>query len=575
MAVSNEGGRMAAPGDGDRLSRARLYSGLVLFVFAATHLINHSLGLVSVEAMDAVRVVRSGLWRSAPGTILLYGSLITHAALALHKFAGQRTWRLSFWPAIQLISGLVIPVFLMRHIIGTRMVNELFSVNDNYGDHVLWILWPDQAWRQAILITLVWVHGCIGLHFWLRMKPWYGSVRWPLFAAAVLAPTMAFAGFSVAARQVRAGGTFVSPLKPEEVEFVYATMSNVLWGFVGVLAAVIGTRLARMVIDRVTARIKVTYGIDKTVINRAGPTLLEISQRHGIPHASVCGGRARCSTCRVRVLDGLEHLHGVSDAERRVLERVGAGANVRLACQLRPSADLSVATLLPATRIGPEDIAMQDRYVWGVEQTVSIMFADIRGFTALSEDRLPFDVVFLLNQFLGQMSGAIEDSGGYVDKFLGDGIMAIFGIESSKEQGARDALRAARSMSGVLSALNRSLASDLPRPLNIGIGVNTGAAILGRVGDAGQASGTRRITALGDTVNTASRLEAAAKELGVQLVISARTARASGYDLGGARTDTIKLRGKANRIRVLIVDQATSMTLQKAARAERTQATAK
>src|SRR5690606_843041 len=161
-------------GAGTLGQRLRLYSGLVLFVFVATHLINHALGLVSIDAMDAFRSVRSGAWRSLSGTILLYGALVLHIALALAKFVRRRTWRMNFWETVQLVFGLAIPLFLFRHILGIRLPHELYGVDDNYT-YALWVMWPAEAWNQLFLITVVWVHACIGLHFWLRLKRWYGD----------------------------------------------------------------------------------------------------------------------------------------------------------------------------------------------------------------------------------------------------------------------------------------------------------------------------------------------------------------------------------------------------------------
>jgi adenylate cyclase len=536
-------------GDAKWQHQLRLYSGLLLFIFAATHLLNHTLGLFSVEAMEAVRSVRSGIWRSPPGTVLLYGALIAHVVLSLYKFVKRRSWRVSLWEGLQLGFGLVIPFLLFRHILGTRMPHEVFGLDDNYR-FALYVMWPAEALNQLMLITLVWVHGCVGMHFWLRMKAWYGRIVWPAFAFAVLTPVLAYAGFSVGGRAVHLEGNFVPDLNGEQVAFIYSTMSIALWCSVGVIGAAVAYRLVRMARDRLRPKVRITYSDGRSVTNEVGSSLLDISRIHGVPHASVCGGRARCSTCRVRILEGLEGLDVPAETERKVLERVGAGSNVRLACQLVPTHDLSVAMLLPAKRVQPDDVARQDKYLWGVEQNVAILFADIRGFTALSETKLPYDVVFMLNQYLGQMSDAIDDAGGYVDKFIGDGIMAIFGMEKGPEAGARDALRAARAMGGVLDALNRSLAADLASPLNIGIGIHTGPAILGRIGVSDASGATQRITALGDTVNTASRLESSSKELGCQLVFSDATAGAAGFDLAEARRESIMVKGREEPVEI-------------------------
>jgi adenylate cyclase len=191
---------------------------------------------------------------------------------------------------------------------------------------------------------------------------------------------------------------------------------------------------------------------------------------------------------------------------------------------------------------------------------VTLLFSDLRGFTNLSEQRLSYDVVFLLNQYLGRMSEAIEDTGGYVDKFMGDGIMAIFGIDKPAKEGALDALNAARAMGGVLDALNQSLHEELPSRLDMGIGIHTGPAILGRIGAAGGADTGRRITALGDTVNTASRLESACKELSVQAVISNSVIVAAAITPTDDLVEkSIEIRGRTQPLEIYAVKRATQI----------------
>ncbi len=533
----------------------RLISGTILFVFVAAHLINHALGLVSIDAMQAFREVRVAITRSLPGTVILTSALIAHIILALYKFAARRTLRMSLGEGVQLVFGLAIPYFLFRHMIGTRLPHELLGLDDDYL-YALFVMWPGEAWSQLFLINLVWVHACIGLHFWLRLRTWYLRAVWPLFAIAVLIPVLAYAGFAVAGRNIRNEYEFESPFTQEQLAFIFEAFDWGAWGAIGVVAFVVVIRIVRFFIRRMKHRVRVNYANAREVVTETGPTLLEISRSWNVPHASVCGGRARCSTCRVRILDGLEALAPPTEQERKVLDRVGAAPNVRLACQIVPNADISVATLLPAHRVSAADANRDDTYTWGVEQDVTILFADLRGFTALSEDRFPYDVVFILNQYLGQMSTAIEDNEGYVDKFIGDGIMAIFGMGQPAGQGAAAALRAAKAMGGVLGALNKSLAADLPEPLRIGIGLHTGHAILGRVGVAQDNGSSQRITALGDTVNTASRLEGSNKQYHSELVVSSATAEASGLDLKPDQTDRVSVKGKQAQLDILVFKHA-------------------
>ena len=537
------------------IRRLRAVTGVVLFAFAATHLLNHSLGLISVRAMDQVGAWRVEINRSFLGTLILAGSLVVHATLGVAKLAQRRTWRMSRHDAVQLAFGVAIPLLLFKHIIGMRYVYEMFGVTDDYKN-ALFVLWPNFAVTQFALITLVWVHGCIGIHHLLRSRSWYRSALPAIYSLALLIPVLGYAGFAVAGREVRLIRKWKQPLTPEQIAELNAVIDWTWWGYLAILGSVVLFLCLIAARKRFQPTIKVAYPGNTQVTTAPGSTLLEISRAHNIPHASVCGGRARCSTCRVRVLQGMDDQPPPGDLESKVLQRVGATANVRLACQLRPVADLSVIPLLPAHRINDATVRQLDKYFWGVEQEVTLMFSDIRGFTQLSEQHLPYDVVFILNQYLVNMSQAITDAGGYVDKFMGDGIMAIFGMDRPVADGARDAITAARAMSGVLDALNQSLHSQIDEPFRIGIGVHTGVAILGRIGAASGTGAGGRVTALGDTVNTASRLEGACKDMQVELIVSADTLAAVGYPHDPGEMQTIAVRGRDATVSVLAQKRA-------------------
>ncbi|TCO77536.1 adenylate cyclase [Plasticicumulans lactativorans] len=541
------------------LTQWRLATGLVLFAFAATHFANHALGLVSLDAMEAVRQWRIAVTRSLPGTVVLGASALIHLALGLGRLVQRRSLRMAPSDAVQLVFGLLIPFLLLPHLIGTRFAHELIGHDDRYAN-VVRALWPDDLLRQSGLLLVVWVHGCIGLHHWLSFKPWYRRAAWALYAGAIALPLLSLAGFITAGRTLPPHPlpppAPTATLPPEAWAGLRAAMDIAPWLYLALLAAVLAWRFGRGAADRLLPQVRVSYVGGPTVTAPPGLSLLEVSRRYGIPHASVCDGHARCSTCRVRVLQGIEHLPEPSRVERQVLERVGAGPNVRLACQLVPSADLQVATLLPAQPHARAVSLRQDRFFWGVEQPVTIMFADLRGFTALSETRLPYDVVFMLNQYLGPMSEVILEHGGYVDKFMGDGILAIFGIDRPPTDGARRALAATRGMAGTLQALNACLHTEFARPFDIGIGLHFGPAVLGRIGTTALDAASR-ITALGDTVNTANRLESACKELGVQVVVSQATIAAAGYTpCAAAQPRSIQLRGKAQPLEVFAFHSA-------------------
>jgi adenylate cyclase len=539
------------------LPRLRLASGLILFAFALTHFLNHALGLFSIDLMETARDVRTFVTRSTLGTVILLAAAAVHLVLGVYGFVTRRSWRISLREWVQLAFGLLIPTLLARHVIGMRIAHETVGFEDNYV-YALWVMWPAEAWRQAILMMLVWVHGTIGIHHWLGVRSWYRRWKPLFFAAAILIPSLSFAGFTSAGRAVRFETDFENPFTPEQFEFLKSVMDWSLYGYLVILALVIGARLLFALADRYRNKVAVTYTGGPKVLAPKGLTVLEISRLHGIPHASVCGGRARCSTCRVRVVEGPVWEPEPDENETRVLKRVGAPGNVRLACQFRPIQDVTVTTLLPGMGTVASEIVL-DKYLWGVEQEVTILFSDLRGFTKLSEHRLSYDVVFLLNQYLGRMSEAITDTGGYVDKFMGDGIMAIFGMDRPPGEGAQQAIAAARAMGGVLDALNQSLHDELKGTLDMGIGIHTGSAILGRIGAAGNNQAARGITALGDTVNTASRLESASKELKVQVILSRSVIEAAQAAAEGLQAHSIEIRGREQPLDVYAAKRATQL----------------
>ncbi len=178
-------------------------------------------------------------------------------------------------------------------------------------------------------------------------------------------------------------------------------------------------------------------------------------------------------------------------------------------------------------------------YAQGREQQIAVLFADLRNFTRVSETKLPYDVVFILNRYCHAMGEAIETAGGHVDKFMGDGVMALFGLETDGPDACRQALAAARLMSLQLVELNKALAPDLEAPLVMGLGLHFGSAIVGEMGD----RGPRSLTALGNTVNTASRLESLCKPFDCELIVSETLVACAGIVLPRVNRREVKVRG--------------------------------
>jgi adenylate cyclase len=547
----------------------RIVSGLVLFVFIATHLLNHAVGLISLEAMEAGRLVFLALWRNILGTVLLYGAIIVHAVLVLYALYRRRSLRsMRRGEALQVVLGLALPPLIALHVIATRGLVQAYGANDLYAYVVLsiWVFEPDQGVIQTVALLTGWVHGCLGLHYWLRLKPWYPRWTNTLYTGALLLPIFALAGFASAGREAavlvqdeawlaQTQQAILSPdLVPEARAWVYDTVYASYMGMAALLALTLIGRWVRIVVENRRGVITVHYPEGRTARAAPGLSVLDISRLNGIPHASVCGGRGRCSTCRVIVREGAEHLDPPNEDEIRVLTRVGAPEGVRLACQIRPTHNLTVTPMLPATATAADGHARASQ-LQGREQNVAVLFADLRAFTQFSEDKLPYDVVFVLNQYFGAMGQAIEQAGGRLDKFIGDGVMALFGLDSSPEDGCRDALNGARAMAAALDRLNKTLAGELGEPLRMGMGIHIGPVIVGEMGY----NHATTLTAIGDTVNTASRLEAMTKEFGAQLVVSRRVARQAGVDLGAFPRHRIEVRGRSRPMLVYVVERAADL----------------
>ena len=529
-----------------------------MFVYVTTHLVNHSLGLISVRVMDLALEYIYEYWASPLGGAILYGAFAIHYSLALWALWLRRSLKMPFAEATQLVLGFSIPFMLTDHVLQTRVADKFFDANYGYYSTLLYAYFvanPPRGVVQLVVLLVAWIHAMIGLRFWLRLKPWYERWQPILYAFALLLPTFAILGVFEGGRQIMIlaeDPAWVARLVEEhprpagaDAAFLERMVVGLRFGFLAALLAVLAARIARSRWERRRGVIRMTYPSGRVVEILHGVSALEASRMAGIPHASVCGGRGRCSTCRIKVEGPVEALPPPAVDEVKVLHRVGAAPDVRLACQLRPQGDLRVTPLLPATAQASDGFR-RPGYLHGAEREIAILFADLRAFTQLSEHKLPYDLVFLLNRYFAEMGHAVEAAGGRIDKFIGDGVMALFGLDSGVEAGCREALAAARGMSERMQSLNAALIHDHAEPLRIGIGIHTGPAIVGEMGYGKAVS----ITAVGDSVNTASRIEGLTKTYACELVISEAVALRAGLDLGDAPRHEIEIRGRVERLMV-------------------------
>jgi adenylate cyclase len=534
----------------------RLVTGLVVASFVVGHFTNHALGVVSIEAMDRLRVVLASWWRSPPGTVLLYGSLATHFALALASLYRRTTLRMPPWEAAQLALGLAIPPLLIGHVVGTRLTWTLLGHHVDY-ERVVGLLWSSEAaaaW-QALLLLVVWAHLCAGIHYWLRVRDGYRNLLPLAFAVALLVPAIALAGFASAGFNLWPSVEAVGGMQRYNLELAGMTdaqrsrMSHwregLQWAFWLLLA---GTLLARWLRTRIGATYRVRHASGRLFTAPVGRSLLEALRDEGIPHASVCGGRARCTTCRVRVGEGLAQLPPPGRQEALALGRIEAPPNVRLACQTRPTRDVAVTPLLPAN-VGPASAGTRSG-AQGRERPIVAMFVDLRDSTRLAEGRLPYDVVFVMNQFFAEMHAALRATGGYYAQFRGDGLLALYGLDAPLGEACRAALKGAAEMQERIEGLNRALADDLAQPLRIGIGLHAGVAIVGTMGP----PEAPIYSAIGDMVNTAARLENMTKAFACTLVVSDYVLDEARMQPGSGARHQVRVRGRNERLAVYAVN---------------------
>jgi adenylate cyclase len=531
--------------------QVRLACGLVMFAYIFSHFFNHALGNFSYDTMEAW--LRFHVWWSRIPVVnfTLYAAATTHFLLGIWALYQRRHFRYTAIEVVQLVFGLSIPLLIASHLGVVRLGGALFGRDPPMYAAPLfgyWISRPYMVGVQFVLLTVAWTHACIGLYFWLRLKPFFKWAAPYLLAIAVLLPPLAMTGTHRGAHEVveRAvqpqwRAERIKPPPPAQrsvIDDITLFYFPILYGSVIVLVFV--ARGVRAVLESRRGSITVSYP-DRRVRMPRGLSILEASLRFKVPHASVCGGKARCSTCRVRIVSDHSALPPPSGREAFVLARVGASANpaIRLACQLRPQTDVAVIPVLPAS-VGADFVRNRSRVNIGEERYVVSMFVDMRGSTRMAETRLPFDIVFLINRFLEAASQAVIDAGGQPNQFVGDGLLALFGLHGDPATACRQAMRAASMVAANVEYMNHQFASELQQPIQFGIGIHGGEVIIGDIGFRDHTV----FTALGDPVNVAARLQDLTKTLNCTVVVSEEVCRNAGVATDRLVRSEVSIRGR-------------------------------
>jgi adenylate cyclase len=481
----------------------RLGSGLTLFVYVATHMATHAAGLHSVALAERALRVAVALWHSLPGSIVLYGAAAIHIALALHSIYQRRTLRIPPLDVLRIALGLAIPTLLIGHAAATRLAFEMYGHLPTYT-RTVWNLWTsDNEGRQLALLAPGWLHGCLGVYYAFNRREAF--MRWRLvwFGLALLLPVLSAVGFFAMGKELAGRAADLAwlaanavPVEAGQRIALLRIRDGLLAAYFGAIVAVFVARALRDGWERQRgALVRIAYPGRSVTVPR-GWTVLEASRGHHIAHQSVCGGRARCSTCRVRVTAGAAHCAPPNADEAATLARIGAADDIRLACQLRPDGDIAVVPLLEVER---RKASTAD----AIESELVILEADLAGWCEAAGGLLPQDRLFLLDAFSEAAGAAIRQAGGAPNPLNGDGSIGLFSTRPAS-RAAQQALSAAAVILAQVGSLRAQLPGQAGAALDIAIRVHAGLAASGPIGH----GPVRTMVATGPAVDTLRRMAA-------------------------------------------------------------------
>ena len=556
--------------------KLRVWSGIILFFYAFTHLLNHSVNILSIEAGDYVNENYFDLlWKNIVGTVLLYGSFVLHIFLGFYAVGTRKSFKMTAKEWTQIIFPILALLLLLQHVGAIAMATKIFDVDINYTLLIsLMIAEPAEVAAGTILFSLmtifIWVHGAIGINTLLtfNMKSYskYKSYFYLIFYGVPILGVFGFwaalkeQSFIAYAKALQGDESFIFSIImeaiPQEAQpTIMAIEPLVMNNYPLIVLALIVIAIANVLRARFFGRIKIHYSNEKIVSVSKGTSVLEASRIAGIPHQSVCGGKARCTTCRIHVISHDGDLPVPTALEANAIERAGLESDVRLACQLKPTKDLTIIPL-----VNPENSlegSTNRRALSGKEQETVVLFIDLRDFTKLSEKKLPYDVVYILNKYYSVCGKIIEEQGGRLDKFIGDGIMAIFDSSSDANENCRNAVKSGVQISKDMKSLNNEMKVDFSEEIRFGMGIHSGDAIVGLMGY----GKTFTETVVGDNVNVASRLEELSKNYKAELVLSKYVAEKANLNLKEFKRDTVKIRGRKGDLDILSIADAASISV--------------
>lgn len=281
-----------------------------------------------------------------------------------------------------------------------------------------------------------------------------------------------------------------------------------------------------------------------------------------IPHYHACGGRAKCSTCRVLIIEGAENITPFSAKEAALRRKIPFPPDVRLACQTNVTgSNVKLHRMIrdeTDIRLYITNDPKEDLVTIGEERDLALFFLDIRNFTNFMVDYLAFDVIHVMKRLFSLFRSCIEKNNGRIIETAGDGFYAVFGFETTKQVAANKACDAAFAIQSELKYFNKEyLEKHFLHCFEVGIGIHVGRVIIGNIG----IGVNNNLTVMGLPVNIASRLQAVTKQLNNSIIISAET-----YQLLNQKPEAIQqevyLRGLKNKIQIYLVGETYSTDYQ-------------
>jgi adenylate cyclase len=502
----------------------RLASGIVLFTYVTFHLSCHTLGLVSLDVAERALRFTVLFWHSPPGTLLLYGAAAVHISLALLAVYDRRTLRMPPLQALRIALGLTMPITLIAHFIATRYAFERFGLPGEYS-RVVAGLWASGASGLALgLLAPGWIHGCLGLRYafghrrgWQRLKPVF-------FAVALLLPVLAGVGFVTMGRALEArrigGAPPAAAADAAQSAALHGAREGALLVYIALVAWIGVGRSWRSVAERRNRSVVWISYPDRIVSVPRGWTVLEASRSFGIPHESMCGGRARCTTCRVRVVDGASHCPPPVDDERRALDRIAASSpDIRLACQLRPTGDIGVEPLVSVARLGQRTAPQALR---AKDHDAALLLVDVRIDTgSAAPSTAAHDTIHALDRCLGVVVAAATAMGADLHKQSASSWLLVFRASGALAGAASRALAAADRIATAAERLSASLADELGLGMRAAIVLHAGRIAVGSIG-------TEATAVAGPPVDDIERLRSTLPPSGASFTISRDAADALG-----------------------------------------------